>query len=66
MITACDGETKSEIVLPLRIPSTTSGGDDRIVGVLDLDSTSLRTFDDEDAKGLEGITRILRDACDWS
>lgn len=39
---------------------------DRIIGVLDLDSTSLRTFDTEDQKGLEGIVALLRDACDWS
>ncbi|KAI9634799.1 GAF domain-like protein [Dioszegia hungarica] len=61
---ACDGETKSEIVVPLRIPLP--GDEDRVIGVLDLDSTSLGTFDEADRKGLEEIVAVLRDACDWS
>lgn len=62
---ACDGETKSEIVVPLRIPLL-QVEEDRVIGVLDLDSTSLGTFDEADRKGLEEIVAVLRDACDWS
>ena len=58
---ACDGETESEIVVPLRIPTSSEP-----VGVLDLDSTVLDTFDDEDLRGLERIAEILGDACDWT
>jgi len=36
------------------------------VGVLDLDSTVLGTFDEEDKVGLEGIVDILSKACDWA
>ncbi|OCF37295.1 GAF domain-containing protein [Kwoniella heveanensis BCC8398] len=57
---ACDGETKSEIVLPLL---NTEGS---VIGVLDLDSTSLGTFGEEDMKGLERIVGILKEGCDWS
>jgi L-methionine (R)-S-oxide reductase len=35
------------------------------VGVLDLDSTVLATFDGDDKEGLEGIVDILSKACDW-
>lgn len=36
------------------------------VGVLDLDSTVLKTFDEDDKDGLEGIVEILNKACDWA
>lgn len=61
---ACDGDTKSEIVLPLRL--STPAGASATVGVLDLDSTVLSTFDDEDRKGLEEVARILAKASDWT
>lgn len=55
---ACDGSTKSEIVLPL-----TFG--DKTVGVLDLDSTVLGTFDETDRDGLQEVVRIVCQASDW-
>jgi L-methionine (R)-S-oxide reductase len=58
---ACDGLTKSEIVIPLYIGDKT-----RPVGVLDLDSTVLGTFDHDDQVGLEGIAEILSKACEWA
>lgn len=58
---ACDGLTKSEIVIPLYISDKSSP-----VGVLDLDSTVLGTFDGDDKDGLEGIVEILSRACDWA
>jgi len=58
---ACDGETKSEIVIPLRIPL--SGPP---IGVIDLDSTVLRTFDDNDLAGLKRVVDILGECCDWT
>lgn len=58
---ACDGSTKSEIVVPLYMRDRSAP-----VGVLDLDSTVLATFDEEDRIGLEGIVDILSRACDWA
>ena len=58
---ACDGETKSEIVIPLRIL-----GSSEPIGVLDLDSTALRIFDDDDLAGLQQVVDILIEACDWT
>ena len=49
---ACDAASNSEIVVPL-----IKG--ENLVGVLDLDSPLVGRFDDEDAKGLEALARIL-------
>lgn len=42
------------------------GDKTRPVGVLDLDSTVLGTFDHDDRVGLEGIVEILSKACEWA
>ena len=46
---ACDDETNSEIVLPLRDASG------KLRGVLDIDSEELAAFDSNDAKWLEAL-----------
>jgi GAF domain-containing protein len=48
---ACDGRSKSEIVVPV---FDKSGG---LIAVLDIDSERRATFDQEDANGLERIVR---------
>lgn len=49
---ACSSLSKSEIVLPLK-----SG--DKVVGVFDIDSTDLDTFDETDKKYLEQILKLI-------
>lgn len=49
---ACDGASRSEIVLPLHRAS-------RVVGVLDLDSPSLGRFGQADLEGLSACVRLL-------
>lgn len=49
---ACDSRSKSEIVVPLKI-------NNKIIGVLDIDSKDINTFDDIDAKYLEQILDLL-------
>jgi len=49
---ACDAASNSEVVVPLM-----RGGE--LLGVLDLDSPSPGRFDEEDARGLEGLARVL-------
>jgi len=49
---ACDPASKSEIVIPLF-------DGERVLGVLDLDSTSLGRFDDQDAEGLNELVTVL-------
>lgn len=54
---ACDAASKSEIVVPL-----VSGS--RLLGVLDLDSPVVARFDDDDARGLEGLAALWVAASD--
>ncbi|MCF8229399.1 MAG: GAF domain-containing protein [Bacteroidales bacterium] len=50
---ACDSRSKSEIVVPVR------NSKNEIIGLLDVDSKDLNSFDEEDAKGLEKIIALL-------
>ncbi|OCH91695.1 GAF domain nucleotide-binding protein [Obba rivulosa] len=59
---ACDGETKSEIVCPL---IAKIGGQETVLGVLDLDCLTIAGFDEEDQAGLEKIANLVVNACDW-
>lgn len=52
---ACDSRSKSEIVIPVR------NRDNKIIGVLDIDSSFLSNFDDTDAVNLEKIVKKLYD-----
>ncbi|KAF8320762.1 GAF domain-like protein [Clavulina sp. PMI_390] len=60
---ACDGETKSEIVLPLLL--NRADGEQTALGVLDLDCLALEGFDEDDAEGLAKITELVVASCDW-
>lgn len=49
---ACDSASNSEIVVPIFV-------NNKVVGVLDLDSTSLNRFTEEDKNGLEEIAEVI-------
>ena len=49
---ACDGASNAEIVIPLF-------DGERVLGVFDVDSTTLKRFDDQDAEGLNELVTIL-------
>jgi len=51
---ACDSRTRSEIVVPIM------DGDGDLVAVLDLDSHSEATFDQDDLEHLEEIAKLLQ------
>ncbi|PPQ84584.1 hypothetical protein CVT25_015787 [Psilocybe cyanescens] len=59
---ACDGETKSEIVIPL---IRTAENVTTVLGVLDLDCLAVNGFDDDDKVGLERIATLIVNACNW-
>lgn len=50
---ACDSRSKSEIVVPLRDKQG------NVIGVLDVDSKELSTFDEVDAEWLEKIVKLI-------
>ena len=49
---ACDSASNSEIVVPIFL-------NNKVVGVLDIDSTSLNRFNETDKVGLEDITKLI-------
>ena len=49
---ACDSASNSEIVVPII-------NDGQLIGVLDLDSPSFGRFDEEDARGLNGLVEVF-------
>lgn len=56
---ACDSETRSEIVIPVRV-------DGEIIAVLDIDSPELERFNEEDQTYLEQYVDYLIANTDWS
>ena len=56
---ACDSASNSEIVIPIKV-------DNKVIGVLDIDSPNISRFDEQDKKGLETIIQIMEKQCDWS
>lgn len=56
---ACDGGSKSEIVLPIQ-------KDGQVVAVLDMDSYQMARFDESDSAALQEIVSILEQGCDWN
>lgn len=50
---ACDGDTRSEIVYPIRI-------DGEVIGVLDIDSPIVNRFTSVDETGLSACVRVIQ------
>lgn len=55
---ACDSASNSEIVLPIL-------KNDKVVGVLDIDSPYVARFDKEDKAGLQKLVEILKQTCEF-
>lgn len=55
---SCDGETQSEIVVPIEV-------NNKVVGVLDIDCLALGGFDETDVKYLEKLAELIGKTCDW-
>jgi GAF domain-containing protein len=55
---ACDSASQSEIVIPII-------KEDKVIGVLDIDSPEKNTFDDEDRIYLEKFVEKLNKYIDW-
>jgi GAF domain-containing protein len=51
---ACDANSASELVVPVRRNGT-------VIAVIDLDSPTLNRFDAEDAQGIERLARMIAD-----
>ena len=56
---ACDSASNSEIVIPIHHQN-------RVIGVLDIDSPDVARFDETDREYLEKLVRLLEASCDFS
>jgi GAF domain-containing protein len=50
---ACDATSNAEIVIPVRV-------NEQVIAILDIDSTELDRFDEEDQQGLESIINLFQ------
>ena len=55
---ACDGDSKSEIVVPI-----IKAG--KVVAIIDIDCAVENGFDEDDQEQLESLARLLAQSCDW-
>lgn len=55
---ACDGDSKSEVVVPIVVRG-------QLVGVIDIDCAEQSGFDQVDRKGLQALAELLAESCDW-
>lgn len=66
---ACDGASRSEIVVPITIDvlSTEGGGhvEKKVVAIIDVDCAVADGFDETDRRLLEELAGLLGQACDW-
>ncbi len=59
---ACDGDSKSEIVVPIVVGDA---GTKRLVAIIDIDCAELNGFDEVDKRYLEYLADLLAKSCDW-
>lgn len=65
---ACDGDSRSEIVVPVVVPMMLPGeekGTDKLVAIIDVDCAVVDGFDEVDRYYLERLAEILAKGCDW-
>ncbi|KAK9782787.1 putative GAF domain-like protein [Seiridium cardinale] len=59
---ACDGDSKSEIVVPIVVRL---GESSKLVAIIDIDCADLNGFDQVDQKYLERLAELIGKGCDW-
>ena len=55
---ACDGDSRSEIVVPIVVG-------DKVVAIIDVDCTVVDGFDEVDRVWLERLAGVIGAGCDW-
>ncbi|KJZ79627.1 Free methionine-R-sulfoxide reductase [Hirsutella minnesotensis 3608] len=61
---ACDGDSRSEIVVPV-LADRDGSGSKEVVAIIDVDCAALNGFDDSDKQFLEQLAELLSTSCDW-
>ncbi|EXF82712.1 GAF domain-containing protein [Colletotrichum fioriniae PJ7] len=64
---ACDGDSKSEVVVPIVIKGDKEGGkeEEKLVAIIDVDCAEKNGFDEVDRVWLERLAELLAGGCDW-
>ncbi|ETS81361.1 hypothetical protein PFICI_06363 [Pestalotiopsis fici W106-1] len=68
---ACDGDSRSEIVVPIVVPAEGAvegeegGSAKKLVAIIDIDCAVVDGFDEVDRHYLERLADILGKGCDW-
>ncbi|KXH30685.1 GAF domain-containing protein [Colletotrichum nymphaeae SA-01] len=60
---ACDGDSKSEVVVPIVIKD--KEGEEKLVAIIDVDCAEKDGFDEVDRVWLERLAGLLAGGCDW-
>lgn len=60
---ACDGDSKSEIVVPVLVDQ--QDGTKKVVAIIDIDCAVLNGFDKVDQQNLEKLAAMLSHSCNW-
>lgn len=61
---ACDGDSKSEIVVPILVDQPGSESK-KLVAIIDIDCAVLNGFDEVDKENLEKLAELLAKSSDW-
>ncbi|KAL1842642.1 hypothetical protein VTJ49DRAFT_4553 [Mycothermus thermophilus] len=65
---ACDGASRSEIVVPIVVPATSSGEGEakkKVVAIIDIDCAVVNGFDEVDREWLAKFADLIARSCDW-
>jgi L-methionine (R)-S-oxide reductase len=55
---ACDGDSKSEIVVPILVKG-------KVTAIIDIDCAEIQGFDEVDKRALEKLAELLAHSCNW-
>lgn len=55
---ACDGDSKSEIVVPILVKGM-------VTAIIDIDCAEIQGFDEVDKRALEELAELLAHSCNW-
>jgi L-methionine (R)-S-oxide reductase len=55
---ACDGDSKSEIVVPILVKG-------KVMAIIDIDCAEIQGFDEVDKRALEELAELLTHSCNW-
>lgn len=63
---ACDGDSRSEIVVPITVEVIHDGRlEKKVVAIIDVDCAVPGGFDADDRRWLEALAEALGRGCDW-